>query len=405
MRKIPLHSLVLLVGTSKLKEQEILESFNEDEIVSKRIISKKLFGDYNRHICPDVINSEMNRIINLKLSLGERIVISENNLSKNKRQFLTNIGQKFGVPIYYIIHIDESSNFDRVKSSQFAEVEDDILRGDGVASIIDTRIESFKVINKFPYEDLFMEVKRRGFNGVTVAGDIHGNLDGLKSSLEWALSRNLLYLQLGDLVDYGPKSLECVTVLYDSITRGNAINVIGNHDRKIERWLQQDISLKRNPEYLKNRAEVQLSESNKHTVEQIKNLSESERKVFEAKFSAIMNLGRYHYNMKNCSFSHAGILPEMFSINSDRLYGKFESMSLHGGYEENIEWIQTIPSDKLVFVGHTIKNRLIPEKINLENGSVVIFQDTGSGKGGYLTTTDLVFNDNQELSLQSHYRW
>ena len=70
MKTIPLHSLVLMIGTSKLKEQELLEYFDESEIVSRNKVSESLFGDSDRHVFADSINYEVFRLINLKLSFG-----------------------------------------------------------------------------------------------------------------------------------------------------------------------------------------------------------------------------------------------------------------------------------------------------------------------------------------------
>ena len=402
MKTIPLHSLVLMIGTSKLKEQELLEYFDESEIVSRNKVSESLFGDSDRHVFADSINYEVFRLINLKLSFGERVVVVDNNLSYSKRMNICNIAKKYGVPIYYIIHHDNSRFADKNKVETFVENEKYILSGDGVANVVDTRIVGIKPIKKFS-KNIFEDIKRRGFSGITVAGDIHGNMDALKESMDWALKRNMIYLQLGDLVDYGPNSLECVSILHDKIVRGQALYVIGNHDRKIEKWLAQENNIKRNKEYLKYNNPVSLSDSNRDTVNKILSLSEMDRKIFETKFNTIMNYGKYHYNIKNFSFAHAGFDNDMFSIDTDRMYGRYESVCLYGESNGN-SWIDNIKSNKTIVVGHTIKNKIIPEKYSIDGGGTVIFQDTGSGKGGFLTTTDIIIK-NDLLEIQNSNRW
>lgn len=402
MKSIPLHSLVLLIGTSKLKEQEISDEFEESEIVSKSKISENLFGDSERHIFSDTINHELFRIINLKLSLGERVVVIDNNINYSRRMSICNIGKKYGVPIYYIIHHDSSRYADKQKIDSFLENEDQILSGDGIANVIDTRDINFKVIKKFS-KNTFSEIKKRGFSGITVAGDVHGNSESLKESMDWAAQRNMIYLQLGDLVDYGPDPLGCVSILHDKISRGKALFVIGNHDRKIEKWLNQEANIRKNKDYLKYNNPISISESNKVTIDKILSLSDNERRIFESKFNFLMNFGKYHYNIKNFSFAHAGFDNEMFNINSDRLYGKFESICLYGNIDNEI-WIDNICSDRTIVVGHTIKNRLFPIKVEISGGGIVMYQDTGSGKGGYLTTTDIIIK-NDNLEIQSSNRW
>lgn len=402
LRKIPLHSLVLIISTSRLQEEEFLDRFEPYEVISKKTISNNIYGGSNRYYNSELVNSEYIKTLNLKLSIGERVVIFENNFNKNKRQFLHNIAARYDVPVYYIVY--HGTIHDKGRYDEFSLNEEQIVSGDGAATVIDARIDDFIVIKKFPYADLFKDVKKRGFSGITVAGDIHGNLEALRSSLDWSLARNTLYIQLGDLVDYGRHSLECVELLYDRIIRGYAINVIGNHDRKLEKWFSQENNIRKKPDYLKYNSEIKLSDSNQQTVNKIKSLTLEQRKIFETKFNTIMNLGRYHYNIGNCSFSHAGYHQDMVNIYSDRLYGRLESIALYGNDPSTEEDYKIYtPQNMNIFVGHMIKNNIIPKKEYINN-SVIVYQDTGSGKGGNLTTTDLIFKNNK-LEIQSHNRW
>lgn len=413
MRIIPLHSIVITVGTSNIKEQEVLSKFDSYEITNKNKISESLFGSVDKRHNNETLGYELFRFINLKLISGERVVLSGSNLNKNKRINISNLGKKYNIPVYYIITHDDQYSIDRNKVEYFEFNEEEIMNGDGVANVIDYRVEDFTAIKKFPNENILESIIQRGYKGITIAGDIHGNLEALRNSLDWALARNLLYVQLGDLVDYGNYPIECVELLYDRIIRGKAINVIGNHERKLERWLQQEKNIKHNPDYLKYKSAVNLSDSNRTTVDVITKMSPAHRRIFENKFNTLMNLGRHHYNIGNILVTHAAASKEMFQLNSNRLYGKYESLCLYGettpdstntSYVNSYNWVDNIPSDHMAFVGHDIRNKILSVKVINDDGGVAVFLDTGSGKGGSLSTTDLVIQDNK-LVVQSSNRW
>lgn len=413
MRIIPLHSIVITVGTSLIKEQEVLSHFDDYEILSKESICRNLFGSPELRQNYDLINYELYRQANLKLTNGERVILSGSNLVKGKRLNIANLSKKFGVPVYYILTHDPSVTCDKNKMELYDQNSHDIMRGDGFAHIIDFNIEHFTPIKKYPNKNILEEIKKRGYKGITVAADIHGNLEALRDSLDWALARNRLYVQLGDLIDYGINSIECVELMYDRVIRGKAINVIGNHERKLERWFLQEKNSKTNPDYFKYKSPVNLSDSNLATTKKILELSLNQRKIFEIRFNSLMNLGRYHFNIGNVTVSHASFCPEMLNIHTNRMYGKLESLSLYGEtnydsvnkvYNKSYTWTETVPENHISIVGHDILNKVnFTKMINDQNGTS-LFLDTGSSKGGRLTTVDMKIEDDDTLSIEN-YHW
>ena len=243
-------------------------------------------------------------------------------------------------------------------------------------------------------------------------GDVHGDLNSFKNAVEWSIARNHFIIQLGDILDYGPYNLGCVDLLYDRIVRGAAISVVGNHERKIERWLDESKKFKSNPETFNNKQKIKLSDGNLVTVNQIESLTLEERQKFEAKFRTILGTARYHWNVQNTMFVHGACEPEMFTINSHRVMGKFETYAIYGevdtsipknanGYPNRIySWVDRIPFGYTVFVGHDIRSTDRPMIVNGLNGGQVIFMDTGCGKSGKLTTADITFT-NKGLKIQN----
>lgn len=379
------------------------------EIMSSEDIRYEITGDYQRLDANDVVFKEIHRRTQLKLELGERVVVDATNLRKKDRMSLAEIGSKAGVPIFYIVCnrdldlklADARRSWRQAAAGTIAKHdhifktnERDILRGDGVANVIDTRQESFEVVTKMGSSSIKETIEARGFRGIMVVGDVHGMLEPLKNATEWATQRNLFCVFLGDVLDYGPNSLECVEHVYNIVTRGRGISLIGNHERKIERWLDQ---------VKHNDVRVRLSEGNKVTTRAIEAMAPDARKKFEVRYKALLGFSRHHWIIGNTLFTHGAAEPEMFDIKSARLTGKFETMALFGevdnsappradGYPTRIyEWVNRIPAGKRVMVGHDIRSTAKPLFVTGKEGGEAYFMDTGSGKGGRLTSADVYF--------------
>lgn len=412
---VPLHSLVLMVGPSGAGKSTIIaQHFDAYEVVSSDAIREELTGDFNRQDYNPLVFKELNHRIRIKLDLGERVVVDATNLRKQDRQSITSIGAQFGVPIYYIVvnrPIEEKLATQGWRASvpglvermdeTFRSNEREILLGDHIANVIDTRKESFEVVRKIPKGDISDYVLGLGYQGVMVLGDVHGMRESLKSAIEWANMRNLYMIFLGDIVDYGPKSLECVDDVYDIVTRGRGSVIRGNHEQKIERWIAQDHAFRNNGTPIR----LTLSEGNRATTDRVSALSHAERIKWESKFGALTKLAKNHILLGDeLLFTHGGAEPEMFRINDHRLGKRLEGMALYGetdqanpredGYPNRIyTWVDRIPKGKHVIVGHDIRSSIKPLEVVGEKGGTATFMDTGSGKGGHLTTAHIIFED------------
>lgn len=409
MKKIPLHSLVVLIGPAGGGKTTLSKRFADYEVLSCEEIRYELTGDYQQNDSGNIVNREINRRTQLKLELGQRVVVDSTNLRKKDRVSLTEIAFKTGVPIFYIIcNLDEKTKLKNAPSSWrerasdaivkqeslFKTNERDILRGDGVANVIDTRNEDFLVIPKLTNHELKENIQKLGFRGIMVIGDVHAMIEPLKAAIEWATHRNLFCVFLGDILDYGPNPIECVDHVYSTVVRGRGICLIGNHERKIERWIEQ-------VKY--NNVRLRLSEGNRVTTRAIEAMAFDVRKKFETRYRALLGLSRHHWIIGNTLFTHGAAEPEMFDIHSTRLFGRFETMALFGEVDDNAaprsdgyptriyEWVNRIPNGKRVMVGHDIRSTIKPLVVSGKNGGEAYFMDTGSGKGGRLTSADILF--------------
>jgi predicted kinase len=416
-KKINLHSLVLMVGPSGAGKSTIIkEHFDQYEVVSSDAIRQELVGDFRRQDINHLVFKELNHRVKVKLELGERVIVDATNLNQKDRTSITSIGVQLGVSIYYIVVNrpleDKLSTGDwRLEVPGLIEKHDqifksnerDILRGDGVALVIDTRKEQFEVVKKVPNADITDYVLNNGFKGVMAIADVHGMAESLKSAVDWAIARNLFMVFLGDVVDYGQYSLECVNIARENIIRGRAILTLGNHERKIERWLSQY-----NANRLRNAPiTINLSEGNRVTTNAITQLSFADFVKFETKFNGMLALSRNHINMDNFLFTHGAAHPDMFKTNNYRLDKRLESLALYGevdqtnptredGYPTRVyKWVDMIPDSKHVVVGHDIRSTVKPLEVIGAKGGTATFIDTGSGKGGHLTTAHIVRENNK----------
>ncbi len=395
MKHIPLHSLVILVGpTASGKSALAHKRFPKHEILNPSLVGIDLVGNGSRFDLNSEIFREIYHRTRLKLSLGERVVIDAPNLKKKDRIGFANIGNSFGAPIFYII--PEQAEFD----IQFDRSEKQILQGDGVAEVIDTRKEEFEVVQKLPTGNLYNTIKSRKFKGVTAIGDVHAMREALKSAINWATARSHFIIFLGDTIDYGPKPLECVGDIYDIVMAGRGALVYGNHERKIERWIEQD---------KQGNIRIRIGEGNQVTIDAIKKLSKWQRDIFENRFRALISTARTSYTIKNVLFVHGAAHPDMFDSEEIRFSDKqLMNLALFGEVDKDepirnnypnrtYDWIETIPEDRIAIVGHDIRSTEKPLILKNQQGGEVVFLDTGSGKGGSLTSADIRFRPNKTL--------
>ena len=89
-----------------------------------------------------------------------------------------------------------------------------------------------------------MELPLENYKGLLVVGDVHSVFSDFATSYSYARKNNLYYLQLGDIVDYGPKPLESLLLAKEILDSGHGTIIQGNHDNKMFRWAKgNDVKL------------------------------------------------------------------------------------------------------------------------------------------------------------------
>lgn len=375
MKTITLNSVIFLID---LSPEKVTSLFDEHEIVTTNKILRDLIGSSeDRPDLTDLITNEIQRKMLAKLTLGERVVVCDPHMKRGTRINLAKEAQNRGFNVYYLV-----GNFSK---------RPDLIGGDRIAEVIDFQQGEFNIITPLPDIGFFTELRSRGYAGITVVPDVHGNLNALRNAVSWARSRNHFVLFLGDLLDYGIDSLEVIEVVYQMLIRGEAEAIMGNHERKIYRYLNYSDK------------HIKLSEGNKVTINRVKALSKFDYCRWVSRFNASVHLMRHHRSCEGFVFTHGAVHQDMFAMTSKRLPNALETMSLFGqtdnsrandGYPYRLyDWVDELMLGQTAIVGHDIRSNFEPLVQIGDNGGTAIFMDTGCSKGGHLSTVDLRFTD------------
>ena len=402
MRKlVPLNSLVITVGpTPSVNAACVNEYFAPYEVISAEDVREELVGDRTRKDIDGVVFSEVHRRVLTKLKLGERVVVCAPNLRRDSRIALAEIGVNHGVPVFYLICDDEAA--EPSARSKFLSTEKDVLRGDSLAEVIDRRVCSIEVVRKFNSVsgDELLENLSRRYKGITVVGDMHGMYQSLLATLDWARERNHFVLSLGDIIDYGPGTLDTADEVYRLVMRGAGEMITGNHERKIARWIDQNE---------RGRSMMKLSDGNKVTTQALNRAGAPVRDRWSSRFRGFVSRSPMSLEIGDFFFAHAAAHPSVWT-GEDMDPRAAENFCLFGEYDPTAEgerpartynWVEAIPAGKTVIVGHDARSTLRPVVETNAQGGKAIFLDTGSGKGGNLSSVDLRFNDQGQLELKN----
>jgi hypothetical protein len=377
---IPTHGLIVVIGPDKASRASVLSLFPASELETPCNMIRSVS---NLNFINDLFVTDITRRVGEQLRNGARVVIEQSPIWRpDERRNLLNLARDLSVPIFYIIC--DNGALDR----KFRSQERNIRSGDGMARCIDTQYDRYHVVSR--EENTLNDIKSH-FSGLTIIPDIHGNLAECNAAIKWARSRNHYSIFLGDVIDYGHDNIKVIDAVHSVCASGQGEFIIGNHERKIFRYIKQ-------PERT-----ARLSEGNKITAKEFDNLSKREKTRWTAVFSSLMAGAHINRDIGSFVFAHAAIprsywADKTLTEDSERfcLFGEYGSSD-----NRSYEWVNYIPANRTVIVGHDIRSKASPFEAINKNGGKAIFMDTGSGKGGKLTTVDLRFHGD-DLSLMNY---
>ncbi|GAG56678.1 unnamed protein product, partial [marine sediment metagenome] len=289
----------------------------------------------------------------------------------------------------------------------FVANEEKILNGDGQSpkklTVIDTRVDEFKVIQEIPRENMVEELMSRGFNHVRVIADVHGNLESFRKAIDVTDDTFLIFL--GDILDYDVRGIRLIEWVYKMVQTGRAITIRGNHEKKIANWVVKE----RGAGF-----EGNISHGNDFTVNMVKGMLPARRVAWEQRLLALVDLSPDWIMLGRYLFVHGAAHR---SIWGDTLFraeneSKRMAMAMFGettgklaanGFPERLyNWVDDVPARHTAVVGHAVLSTDGPVTKTNDRGGKAIFLDTGSSKvidgvQGYLSWMDLTLTKGNVL--------
>ena len=233
------------------------------------------------------------------------------------------------------------------------------------------------------------DLRARGFKGLRVVGDVHGDAKAFAYAIRGAEAENLFVLQLGDLTDYGPDSPEALRLAFALLDEGRGRFLLGNHDHKLHRLLTG--------------GRVRVAEGLGRTLAQLDEAPDREelaRRAVEeiARAPAWLSLGDWGFvhGGWQAAMRHQAPPPDAGARRPDELvsralYGQVTGRMQPDGYPERLHgWVDRIPAGFTVYCGHERRSTDgRPYRQRGAGGGEAVFMDTGAGKGGHLSWVDL----------------
>ena len=386
--------------------------FATHEIVSSDKIREELLGDFRIQTNQFEVWEEVHRRVRQKLSFGQRVIVDATNIKFGDRQPFIEMAKHFAVELVYLVvnrpvdaklktagwRLEVDGLIER-HETVFNNNLKGIMKGDGLARVIKLFNNTDLEVVKSPLETGTQLVNRTVNNvdqpvenDLMVVGDVHGNINELDEIIEVANDTNSHLLFLGDIIDYGYFNLTVFNEIYNLLRTGKAHMVWGNHERKLDRWINADFG--RN---FKGMIGTGLA----MTINEINDAVDASplfKERFLAKWRFLATNCRQHFVVGNYMFTHGAASKEMWDmLNKHSLFGEHQNLAFFGQVDKDLpvrqdgipnrvyHWVNDVPTGKTVVVGHDPRSKEAPFVVTNAKGGKVIFLDTGSSKGGTLS--------------------
>lgn len=234
------------------------------------------------------------------------------------------------------------------------------------------------------------ELRARGFRGLRIIPDVHGEAVAFRHAIEGAQAQGLFVVQLGDLTDYGPDSPGCLRLAFALRDAGSGLFLLGNHDHKLRRALRgADV---RSPPDALPLTLAQLGEATDGEALAARAIAEIAQAPAWWRCGPLLCVhAAYHPAMiEEPPPPEAGARPPG-PVVSRAIFGQVTGRSQHDGFPERlVGWTERVPRGLSVIVGHDRRSTDgRPLVVTSRAGGQTTFLDLGAGKGGHLGWLDL----------------
>jgi protein phosphatase len=230
----------------------------------------------------------------------------------------------------------------------------------------------------------------RGFAGLRVVADVHGDAAAFAHAVDGALAEDMFVLQLGDLTDHGPDSPEVLRRMFALIDARQGLFLLGNHDHKLRRALT-GTPLRIQAEGL-GRTLAQLDAAPDGEALKARAIEEIARApAWIRDGGRVFVHGGYHPGMLHAAPPPDAGVQKAHGLVTRALFGQVTGRMRQDGFPDRVhDWVDKIPADVTVVCGHD-RRSLDGRPFVAEGmlGGRAIFLDCGAGKGGHLAWIDL----------------
>lgn len=367
---VPFHALIVA------DDATIAQRFPAHELVHLAGLSAELLGPGAYPELSAILAAELRHRVALKLSLAQRVVVLAADLDADQAHGLARLATGQGATVMHLGSFVGPS---------------DLVPGLSIASAA-----GLTPALAWPGE---LGGLAERFRGITVVADVHGNLAAARRAVTWAKARRHFLWFLGDLVDYGPEPLAVIELVYRLVMRGEAGLVLGNHEKKLARWLACE-----SPQ---QRARIRLSSGNLATTTAIERLGRVAQARWVGRFRALLARSQVVVDLgPSITLAHAAIhpsywtaAPEPGAIADYALFGEPAPGLPDGQFALAYRWTAEVPAGRTVLVGHDAQSHL-PLLVTSTAGGRVVFLDIGCGQGGALASADLRFTGAGQVRLE-----
>ena len=410
--KIPEVALVVLIGVSGSgKSTFAAQHFLPTEILSSDHFRAVVSDDANNQaVTPEAFDA-LHHIAALRLQLGKLTVIDATNVKPQDRASLVTLAKAHDVlPVAVVLNLDERLCRERNAARPDRTFGTHVVRNQivnlrrGLRGLEKEGFRYITILNTpaevaaLQFERMPVYSDRRGEMGpFDIIGDIHGCYDELAelltqlgyeadavAGMRHPAGRRAIFL--GDLVDRGPKVVAVVDLARQMVAAGQALCVPGNHDVKLQRYLEG--------------RKVQIAHGLAESIAQIAALPEEERTRWSQDYRTFIEGLSSHYVLDEGKLvvAHAG-MKEAFQ---GRASGRVRAFALFGattgetdefGLPERENWAADYRGKAAVVYGHTAV-----DEADWHNNTIDI--DTGCVYGGRLTA--LRWPERELMSVNAH---
>ncbi len=230
----------------------------------------------------------------------------------------------------------------------------------------------------------------RGFAGLRVVADVHGEAGAFRAAIEGALAEDKFVLQLGDLTDHGPDSPEVLRLMFGLLDSGRGMFLLGNHDHKLRRALLGQ-AVRAQPEGLgRTLAQLEAAPDGPDLAARaVREIARAPAWIRDG--GRVFVHGGFHPGMLHAASPPDAATAKASGLVTRALFGQVTGRMRADGYPDRVhDWVDRIPEGMLVVCGHDRRSTdgrpFVAEGLL---GGRCIFLDCGAGKGGHLAWLDL----------------